>query len=117
LNTHFRGGASVELARHFSLGASLYDIVPFGDQTVFSRVTGSGSGAAGTHGRSFQSQQQTTGTAAIAHDDGFSTFVDFTPNSVVDAELGYTRSVHYALNSVSFSLGFNVGRWLRKSQK
>jgi hypothetical protein len=116
LNTHVQGGASVDVTKHFSLGASLYDILPFGDQTVFSRITGSGNATATTHGRSFQSQQQTTGSAAIARDNGFSTFVDLTPNAIIDAELGFTRSVHYDLNSVSFSVGFNMGRWLRKRQ-
>jgi|SRR5215469_12399688 len=39
--------------------------------------------------------------------NGFSTCL----NSYIDTEIGYTRSVHYDLNSVSFSLGFN-GRLL-----
>ena len=117
LNTHFQGGASFDVWKSISVGGSLYDILPFGNQTVFSRVTGtSGSGAGASHGRNFQTSQQTTGGADIAKDDGFSTFVDFSPNSYMDAELGYTRSIHYALNSVSFSVGFNVGRLLHKSQ-
>ena len=117
LNTHFQGGASVDIWKSISVGGSLYDIVPFGNQTVFSRVTGAtGSGAGASHGRNFQTNQQTTGGADIAKDDGFSTFVDFSPTSYMDAELGYTRSIHYALNSVSFSVGFNVRRLLHKSQ-
>ncbi len=63
----------------------------------------------------FQTSQQTTGTAEIARDNGFSTWVDISPNPYVDAELGYTRSIHYDLNSVSFSLGFNVGRLVRRN--
>jgi hypothetical protein len=117
LNTHFQAGTSVAVWKSVSVGGSLYDILPFGNQTVFSRVTGaSGSSATASHGRNFQSNQQTTGGADIARDNGFSTFVDFSPNSYVDAELGYTRSVHYDLNSVSFSLGFNVGRLVHKGQ-
>ena len=117
LNSHFQGGASVDVWKSISVGGSLYDILPFGNQTVFSRVTGtSGKGGTASHGRTFQSSQQTTGGADIAKDDGFSTFVDFSPNSYMDAELGYTRSIHYALNSVSFSVGFNVRRLLHKSQ-
>jgi hypothetical protein len=117
LNTHFQGGASVDVWKSISVGGSLYDILPFGNQTVFSRVTGtSGSGGTASHGRNFQTNQQTTGSADIAKDDGFSTFVDFSPNSYMDAELGYTRSIHYALNSVSFSVGFNVRRLLHRSQ-
>jgi hypothetical protein len=118
LNTHFRGGAEVNVWKSLGLGAAAYDILPFGNQTVFSRVTGvpSGNGAGASHGRNFQVTQQTTGSADIARDNGFSTWLDATLNHYVDAELGYTRSVHYDLNSVSFSLGFNVGRLVRRSQ-
>jgi len=116
MNAHFLAGANVEAWDRVSIGASAYDIAPFGNQTVFSRVTGpSNNGPAATHGRNFQSTQQTSGSASIAKDSGFSTFLRFTPNQYVDAELGYTRSVHFDLNSISFSLGFNVGRLLRNS--
>jgi len=118
LNTHFRGGAEVKVWKPLSLGGAGYDILPFGNQTVFSRVTGvpSGNGGGASHGRNFQVAQQTTGSADIARDNGFSTWLDANLNHYVDAELGYTRSVHYDLNSVSFSLGFNVGRLMRRSQ-
>ena len=56
------------------------------------------------------------GSADIARDNGFSTWLDAKLNYYVDAELGYTRSIHYDLNSISFSLGFNVGRLVRRSQ-
>jgi hypothetical protein len=116
MNAHFLGGANVQAWDHISIGASLYDIAPFGNQTVFSRVTGpSNNGPAATHGRNFQSSQQTTGSASIAADNGFSAFVGFTPNQYMDAQIGYARSVHYDLNSISVSLGFNVGRLLRNS--
>jgi hypothetical protein len=116
MNAHFLGGANVQAWDHISIGASLYDIAPFGNQTVFSRVTGpSNNGPAATHGRNFQSSQQTTGTANIATDNGFSAFVGFTPSQYMDAQIGYARSVHYDLNSLSVSLGFNVGRLLRNS--
>jgi hypothetical protein len=116
LNAHFQAGTSINVWKHVSVGGSLYDILPFGDQTVFSRVTGASSnGPAATHGRSFQTSQQTTGTSAIARDSGFSTWLDAGLNRYMDAEIGFTRSVHYDLNSVSFALGFNVGRLLHDS--
>jgi len=100
--------------------AQVYDIAPFGNQTVFSRVVGpsvpTGTGSGPTHGRSFNAGHQTTGSASIASDNGFSTWVDASLNKYMDAELGYTRSVHYDLNSVSFSLGLNVGRLLRANK-
>src|SRR5258708_2602742 len=68
LNTHFRGGASVDVWKFISVGAAGYDILPFGQQTVFSRISKvpTGNGAGATHGRNFQVGQQTTGAAAIA---------------------------------------------------
>ncbi len=99
LNTHFRGGAEVDVWKSLSVGAAGYDILPFGNQTFFSRAT----------------RKQTIGPADIARDNGFSTWLDASLTPYLDAELGYTRSVHYDLNSVSFSLGLNVGHLLRKN--
>ena len=116
MNAHFLGGARIPVWKQVSVGGSLYDILPFGNQTVFSRVTSAPANSPPpSHGRSFQNSQQTTGSAGIARDNGFSTFLIYSPNSIVDAELGYTRSVHYDLNTVSFSLGLNMGRLLRSS--
>ena len=116
-NTHFRGGMEVDVWKFISVGAAGYDIAPFGNQTIFSRVVGSGSAnATTTHGRSFNTGHQASGSSSIAADDGFSMWVDASLNKYTDAELGYTRSAQYDLNSVSFSIGFNLGRLLRASK-
>ncbi len=104
-NTHVQGGATYDLWRFFAVGASGYDILPSGQQTVFSRVA---NGMGGRHHRIFDLNQQTTGSADIAKDNGFSTWVDASPGRVFDLELGFTRSTHYDLNSVSFQIGFNL---------
>src|SRR5438874_3599384 len=115
-NTHLQGGAKYNLWKIFNVGASRYDIRPTGQQTVFSKVQGGSSNAASpSHKSVFLNNQQTTGTADIAHDDGFSTWIEAKPGSVLDMELGFTRSIQYDLNSVSFSLGLNLGRLYRKS--
>jgi len=117
LNAHFRGGAEIDVWKFISVGAAGYDIAPFGTQTVFSRVLGSASASnPTTHGRSFNAGHQVTGSSNIAADDGFSMWVDASLNKYTDAEVGYTRSVSYDLNSISFSIGFNVGRLLRASK-
>jgi hypothetical protein len=117
-NTHLQGGASYDVWKFISLGASGYDILPSGQQTVFSRVTrGQGNAGRAHHGRVFENNQQTTGGASIGRDDGFSTFVDANPSRSVDLELGFTRSFVYDLNSVSFSIGINLGQMYRQSQK
>ncbi len=115
-NTHLQGGVKYSLWKVFSVGASGYDILPTGQQTVFSKVQGGSSNpASSSHKPVFLNNQQTTGTADIAHDDGFSTWIGASPGRAVDLELGFTRSIQYDLNSVSFSLGLNLGRLYRKS--
>ncbi len=114
-NTHFSAGADYDLWKFISVGASAYDILPSGQQTVFSRIVrGSGNPAKSSHGRVFQDNQQTTGSADIARDNGFSAWIDASPGRVVDMELGYTRSVHYDLNAISFSIGFNLAHLYRQ---
>ena len=115
-NTHLQGGVKYGIWKVFSVGASGYDILPTGQQTVFSKVQGGSSNPASpSHKSVFLNNQQTTGTADIAHDDGFSTWIEAKPGSVLDMELGFTRSIHYDLNSVSFNIGLNLGRLYRKS--
>jgi len=123
LNAHFRGGMEVDVWKFISVGAAGYDIAPFGNQTVFSRVVrgpsstvGSATGPGSGHGAGFNGGHQTTGTSSIAVDDGFSTWLDASLNNYTDAEIAYTRSVQFNLNSVSFSIGVNVGRLLRGSK-
>lgn len=122
LNTHFREGMEIEVWKILRVGAAGYEIAPFGNQTVYSRVVGAakaGASAGGLgvgHGQSFNSGHQTTGTSSIAVDNGFSTWLDASLNKYTDAEIGYTRSTQFDLNSVSFSIGFNVGRLLRSDR-
>lgn len=117
-NTHFKAGVSYDLWKFFSVGASGYDILPSGQQTIFSRVSfGQGNTGSVDHGRVFQNNQQTTGTASIAHDDGFSTWIDANPGRSLDLELGFTRSLVYDLNSVAFNIGVNLGQLYRRGQK
>jgi hypothetical protein len=111
-NTHFQAGANYDLWKIFSVGGSGYDILPSGQQTVFSRVA-PGSMQAAAHGRVFQQNQQTTGSADIAKDNGFSAWLDANPSAYLDLQLGYTRSVQYDLNSVSFTVGVDVGHLAR----
>jgi hypothetical protein len=93
------------------VGGSGYDILPSGTQTIYSRVVGANaSGGPMSHGRVFQTTQQTTGSADLAKDHGFSTWIDASPSRAVDLELGFTRSMTYDLDSVSFSIGFNLAQ-------
>jgi len=90
----FEGGASYKLLHLVGVGASLYADEPWGTQKVFSKLV---------------RRKETTGSASLARDNGFSAWFDASPVHFLDFELGYNRSIHYDLNTVSFSVGFNVG--------
>ncbi|HJS99289.1 MAG TPA: hypothetical protein VJ756_09365 [Terriglobales bacterium] len=119
MNSHFQGGASYQLGRYFNLGVSGYDIQPFGQQTIFSKVANGSSQARGSAGASshgpFQNNQQVTGASDLAYDNGFSAWIGASPSPFLDMQLGYTRSIQYDLNSVSFGIGVNVGRLYHRS--
>lgn len=114
--THFEGGASYRVWRMLSVHGSGYVIEPSGQQKVFSKLLNKG-GAAGSsgasHGRVFANSPETVGSAALDRDRGVSLGADARLNSIVNLSLGYTHSFSYALDTVYFGLGFNVGRALR----
>jgi hypothetical protein len=117
---HFEGGTDVDLSHSFSLTLSAYDIAPWGTQTIISRIVPSGAaGNSGsvTHGRAFENNHQTSGTAALTTDDGFTAGLSFSPRPYLDFDLGYTRSVHYALNTISFGVGVNLSSLFGKSTR
>jgi hypothetical protein len=120
-NAHVQGGAMFDLTNRFSVGGSAYDILPWGTQTIYSRAVPknstnlSGNGNAAGNNRVFEQNSVTAGAAALGKDHGFSTWADFMPAPYVTAELGYTRSVPLELDTVSFSLRFNIGSMAKKS--
>jgi hypothetical protein len=116
-NTHFRVGVGYDVWKFVSVGASGYDILPSGQQTVFSRVIpGQASSGTGQHGPPFLNNQQTTGSSSIARDDGLSAWIDAFPQRTLDLQLGFTRSFVYDLNSISFNIGLNLRQLYRRSQ-
>jgi hypothetical protein len=137
---HFEEGAEFDLARRVYVGASSYQIVPFGNQQVFARTgdglqpqgvqtqtvqaqprdqgsgktggnTGAGAGSPGATGNN-NDQPSATGND-ITRENGFDAWIGFEPTRTVRMELGYSRSVTFAVNRVSFNLSLNVGRLLR----
>ena len=108
---HFEGGTDVDLSHSLSLTLSAYDIAPWGTQTLTSRlVAGGTAGNPGSvkHGRIFENTHQTTGTAALARDNGYTAALSYSPRPYLDLAAGYTRSVDFALNTVSFGIGVNL---------
>ncbi len=126
---HFEGGGSWKVWRFVSVGASGYDILPSGQQKVFSKLirrqpstspstaSTSTTPGKGRHGAGvFEKQAETVGTSDIARDDGYSAWIGASPSPFVDLEVGFNRSVRYNLNTASFTLGLNLGYFVKKAR-
>ena len=113
-NTHLEGGADIDVGHNFSIGGSAYDILPSGQQKVFSKIVGKGTtGSGGKHG-AFGSSHETVGGPDLTRDHGFSACIDADPNKLWNLELAFSRSMGYDLNTVSFTVGLNLGQLTRE---
>jgi hypothetical protein len=118
--SQFTGGSTIDLGHDFSVGASLYDVLPAGPQKMFSKLVGKKSlSAAGTgkNGRAYELAAETTGNASLTRDNGGSAWVEFSPGQIFDFQMGYTHSVHFALDTITFNLGVNVGKLVKQAQR
>ena len=110
----FEGGTGIDLWGPFSLSVSAYDVAPWGSQTVFSRVARSSAGTATTKNRrQFETAAVSTGGADLTRDNGYNVALDISPTKFLDFEVGYSRSVPLRLDTVSFSVGFNLTEMFR----
>jgi hypothetical protein len=110
--SHLEEGADYEIVKHTYLGFSGYQILPFGNQKVFSKLVDKGGQGSGSGKNGFDNNAQTTGTD-ITRENGFNAWVGFEPNQYWRAEIGFTRSATFDFNSFAFNLRFNVGRMMR----
>jgi len=108
--SHLEEGAEYQMVKHLYAGGSGYQIVPFGSQKVFSKISGKGSGK-----NPFDNNAVSTGND-LTRENGFNTWVAMEPTSIVRLELGYTRSMTFDLSSFAFNLRMNVGKMLRSKR-
>ena len=109
------------LAKFLDAGAAAYAIEPAGQQTVISQLIGKTAASApsgkgnGRHGHQgvFETTHSVVGPADLVRDDGFSFWGSIHPAKALTLQVGYTRSIHYALNTVSFGIGVNLGSVVR----
>jgi hypothetical protein len=113
--SHFDGGAKFSLSQFVDVGASAYAVRAAGQQTIISKIfknattpttTTAGSGK----NRPFETSRQVVGSASLANDNGFSTWLAAHAGSTTDFQIGYTRSAGYDLNTLFFGVGFRVGK-------
>jgi hypothetical protein len=117
--SQFTGGTTVDLGHNFTVGGSLYDVLPSGQQKVFSKLVGKGSGknaGSGSNGRSWELAAETVGTSTLTRDNGGSAWVGFSSGEIFDFQIGYTHSVHYALDTMAFNVSVNLNKMMKKSQ-
>jgi len=114
---NFMVGTDFRLTDRWTVSGDAYKVVPWGPQTVFSRIVRPGKvGKGGKHHRTYEIVQRQVGGARIVDDDGFDASVAFSPNHYIDLTLAFDRSIHYALNTISFSVGFNVSQILSRGR-
>ena len=111
---HFQAGTQYQILNWLGVAASGFDIAPWGSQTVHSRVIGKGAASNG-HGPPFLNAPTTTGGSALTGDNGFAAAAVFSAGRTLDFTAGYSRSVHYDLNTFSFGITLNMREVLRRS--
>ncbi len=115
---HFEAGADVKIWKSFTFTASVYDIVPWGQQRVISRFVRPGSTGSGTvrNRRVFEMFAQTQGSASLDRDNGYSAGFSYKLTRLLDVSAGYAHSVPLHLDTISFGVGFNLAALFQKPQ-
>jgi hypothetical protein len=121
-NGQFEAGIELDPGP-FSLTASAYDIAPWGNQTVVSKLFRCASGtkcsATGTttNRKNYLNSSVSTGGASLTRDNGFNAGAEYKPAKYhyLDFELDYSHSVPLRLNSLSFGVAVDISGMLRSS--
>jgi len=110
---HLEEGADYDLTRRVYAGADAYHIFPFGNQQVVNREAGGGAAGQGNGADNLPP----AGGSNLTRENGFDMWIGFEPTRVLRFETGYSRSVTFALNRLSFNVGLNLGRLLRQKRR
>jgi hypothetical protein len=115
----FEGGASYRFKSGFAIGASAYALVPGGPQKVFSRLVAPDFALAGNgdHNRYFDSAFEIAGSSDVARDNGFSGWIELTRLKHMNLQIGYTHSIHYALDTVTLMWNFDGSFLFKEPQQ
>ena len=115
-----KAGLELQLLDDLTATADGYDIVPWGPQTMYSRILRPGSvGTGGAHNRAFELFPITDGGPGLTRDSGYEISVGYNPRHFLhlrflDLTAGYSHSMRYDLNTVSLGLGINVSQLLSR---
>lgn len=112
---HLEEGAELELVKHFSVGGSAYQIVPEGNQKIYSKlVAKGGTGKAGSK-NVFQTSATASGNG-LTRENGFNSWIALDAGRFWRLEVGYTRSTTFDLSSFAFNISMNLGKLLRSGK-
>lgn len=100
------GGVDFDLTHGFSFESAAYEVTPFGDQKVYSRV-----------GKNGKLKQVTEGTASLTKDHGFSGGLSFTAGHRISCDLDYTRSITDHIDAVTLSFNYRFGHVMPEKKK
>lgn len=123
--SHFRAGFALPIfSDKVGFEAGAWDLSPFGDQKLYSKVVSSASAAltaaqqaaANKRQRWYELASVIAGNSSIAADHGFLGSFDISPNPHVELEVAYNRSIRFALDSVSATIAFHFGHIAQSSK-
>jgi len=108
---NFQSEAGVEYdPGNFSFSASAYDVAPWGNQLMISRVfrcssaAKCGSSGVSTDRKGYKTASVTTGGADLVRDNGWNAGIEVKPAQYLDLEANFSRSVPLQLDSFSFGI-------------
>jgi hypothetical protein len=110
-------GADVKVASNVFVGGSWYGVLPSGTQKIYSQLVTEEAGLVPvpvSNSRYFQSAFRTIGPSSIAKDNGLAGWVGVKTGKNIDFELGYSRSTHYDLDTLTFRIGYNPGNLVKR---
>jgi hypothetical protein len=119
--SEFRGGASFDFTKYLNLEASGYGDVGYGNQKIYSHKVGKGlAGNANTnakHPRPFDTTYLTSGSGSLVNDHGLTADFTINPTPRLGFDLAYNYSAQFALNSVSFTVGYRLGHTPKETNR
>lgn len=110
------GGLNIEIWRSLSFSASLYDVEPWGPQTLYSFfVRKAGTLPGSRNPRDYQRATVVIGGPDVAKDNGYNLGVTLNPTRVIDFSFGFSHSVRLKLDTVTWGVGFNVSNLVHRA--
>jgi hypothetical protein len=109
-------GAQHKFFKRYTVGGSVYGLLPVGSQKVFSRLVAPDFplGSDGNHNRGFDEFFETKGASKIARDNGYSGWLEIGHiTKYATLEVSYTESVHYHLGTATATLKLDLSSLFR----